>query len=35
MDFIANMILADKLCKYYEAKVKARAKKRNGKNRFI
>ena len=32
MDFIANMNLADKLCKYYKAKVKAKSKKRGGKN---
>ena len=32
MDFIANMNLADKLCKYYKTKVKAKSKKRGGKN---
>nr|DAX72238.1 MAG TPA: hypothetical protein [Caudoviricetes sp.] len=32
MDFIANMNLADKLCKYYKAKVKTKSKKRGGKN---
>jgi hypothetical protein len=32
MDFIANMNLADKLCKYYEAKIRAKSKKRAGKN---
>lgn len=32
MDFIANMNLADKLCKYYKTKVKAKSKKRDGKN---
>ena len=32
IDFIANMNLADKLCKYYKTKVKAKSKKRGGKN---
>ena len=34
MDFIANMNLADKLCKYYETKIKAKSKKRNGINQM-
>ena len=34
MDFIANMNLADKLCKYYETKIKAKSKKRNDINQM-